>query len=139
MLECCQPLDVVKRQGITFDQFGCLATCHSLQVEEHRYEEGEEAYEGFLKACRRTATEPGVHLVASFSRARLQQSGDGHFSPIGGFHEGRQSVLVLDVARFKYPSYWVGVRELWKAMEPADKDTGLSRGYHVLWKNKCNR
>lgn len=134
MLECCAPLDVIKQRGITFDQFGCLATCHSLAVEEHRYEAGEEAFMQFLNACRRTATEPGVHLVASFSRASLRQSGDGHFSPIGGFHEEKQLVLVLDVARFKYPSYWVPVRDLWEAMEPVDAETGLSRGYHILRK-----
>ena len=36
----------------------------------------------------------------------LLQTGDGHFSPVAGYHAGTDSVLVLDVARFKYPPYW---------------------------------
>jgi hypothetical protein len=29
--------------------------------------------------------------------------GDGHFSPVGGYHAGKDLVLILDTARFKYP------------------------------------
>lgn len=32
MLECCSPLEVVKKKGITFDQFVCLAQCHGLSA-----------------------------------------------------------------------------------------------------------
>ena len=38
-------------------------------------------------------------LMALFCRA-----GDGHFSPLGGYHEDKDMVLILDTARFKYPS-----------------------------------
>jgi hypothetical protein len=34
-------------------------------------------------------------------------AGDGHFSPIGGFHTQRDLVLILDTARFKYAPHWV--------------------------------
>lgn len=135
MLECCSPLEVVKKVGITFDQFTCLATCHSLKVQEHRYSPTEEAFQAFKKACKMTATKPGIHMVVSFGRAGLQQTGVGHFSPLGGYHEASQRVLVLDVARFKYPSYWVRIEELWRAMEAVDVDTGLARGYHLLRKD----
>ncbi len=36
-------------------------------------------------------------------------AGDGHFSPIGGFHAQRDLVLILDTARFKYAPHWVRV------------------------------
>lgn len=42
-------------------------------------------------------------LVAGYSRRVLGQTGDGHFSPVGGFHRGRDLVLLMDVARFKCP------------------------------------
>ena len=38
---------------------------------------------------------------------RLGQTGDGHFSPIGGYDAASDQVLLLDVARFKYPPHWV--------------------------------
>lgn len=136
MLSCCSPLEQIKERGITFDQFSCLAECHELIVQARRYDSAVEAYEAFKEDLRHAATQPGVHMVVSYARATLGQTGVGHFSPIGGFHEASDQVLILDVARFKYPSYWVKADLLWAAMEPLDEDTGLSRGYHLLTKPK---
>ena len=41
-------------------------------------------------------------------------------------------MLVLDVARFKYPPYWVPLASLWEAMSHVDPHTGLTRGYYVI-------
>jgi hypothetical protein len=73
-------------------------------------------------------------MVVSYCRQTLGQTGDGHFSPIGGYNEKENMVLVLDVARFKYPSYWVSFDLLWDALKPIDKVTGKSRGYVLLSK-----
>lgn len=136
MLECCSPLDEIKAKGITFDQFTCLAACHELEVEDVRHEltdKGDPAgYARFLGHLRATAQQAGLHMVVSFARPVLQQTGVGHFSPVGGYHAATNQVLVLDVARFKYPSYWVDAELLWRAMAPIDLDTGLPRGYHLL-------
>jgi glutathione gamma-glutamylcysteinyltransferase len=59
----------------------------------------------------------------------LLQTGTGHFSPIGGYHAGQDMVLILDVARFKYPPHWVPLPLLWEAMNTTDESTGLLRGY----------
>jgi len=40
-------------------------------------------------------------LVVSYSRATLGQTGDGHYSPIGGYDPQSNTALVMDVARFK--------------------------------------
>jgi hypothetical protein len=45
-------------------------------------------------------------VIAAYSRKELLQTGDGHYSPIGGYHAPSDSVLILDVARFKYPPHW---------------------------------
>ena len=37
----------------------------------------------------------------------MGQTGDGHYSPIAGYNQNNDKVLYLDVARFKYPSYWL--------------------------------
>jgi hypothetical protein len=41
-------------------------------------------------------------------------------------------VLLLDVARYRYPSVWVPVEALWRAMRTLDSDSGLSRGLVVV-------
>jgi glutathione gamma-glutamylcysteinyltransferase len=56
------------------------------------------------------------------------QTGIGHFSPIGGYHAGRDMALILDVARFKYPPHWVPLTLLWEAMGYVDETTGQQRG-----------
>lgn len=65
-------------------------------------------------------------------RALPPRAGGGHFSPIGGYHASTDSALVLDVARFKYPPYWVALSDLWRASLKVDEETGKSRGWFEL-------
>jgi glutathione gamma-glutamylcysteinyltransferase len=71
-------------------------------------------------------------LVVNFARSLLGQTGDGHFSPLGAYDRVTDSVLVIDVARFKYPYYWATLSQLYQAMIPSDLVTGLSRGWFRL-------
>ena len=41
-------------------------------------------------------------------------------------------MLVMDVARFKYPPFWVPVEALWDSMEVLDRVTGMPRGYFIV-------
>lgn len=131
LLDCCRPLEVVRREGLTVAQMVCLARCNGARVEAVYADEGELTglREQVVTAATR-ADEP--YLVAAYSRRILGQTGDGHYSPIGGYHRGRDLALLLDVARFKYPPHWVPLPLLWAAMHPADTVTGRSRGYLLL-------
>ena len=80
----------------------------------------------------------GYFIVTSFARSALQQTGDGHFSPIAAYHPPTDSCLVLDVARFKYAPYWVSVEELYNSMIPKDKATGKSRGWILMYPPSSN-
>jgi hypothetical protein len=71
-------------------------------------------------------------MAVSYSRRTLAQSGDGHFSPIAAYDIATDHVLIMDVARFKYPHHWVPVSVLFEAMKCLDSVTGKSRGYVVL-------
>lgn len=133
-LECCQPLSSIKEHGITFDEFVCLARCNGAIATPYRY------HQSSLAEFRATVeqvcfTPEGIHLVAAYSRSVLGQTGDGHFSPIGGYHPERDLVLLLDVARFKYPPHWVPLSLLWQALEPIDPTTNRCRGYITLQKS----
>lgn len=132
-LDCCQPLSLIKQQGITFDELVCLARCNGAKVESIRYTQS--SIENFRKAIiKATSSAQGLHLVVSYSRQVLGQTGNGHFSPVGGYHRERDLILILDVARFKYPPHWVPLSLLWDALAPIDTATGKSRGYILLSK-----
>lgn len=71
----------------------------------------------------------GEFMVLSYSRKGLGQTGDGHFSPLGGYNSKKDMLLVLDVARFKYPPHWVPLPVMWRAMKFSDAETGQPRGF----------
>ena len=146
MLDCCRPVEVVKEKGVDLDTFACLARCNSAATDVHRawpppgvdpdrpsdndaplHDPGEDEFRQAVKRAARIGE--GEYLVLSYSRKGLGQTGDGHFSPLGGYHAGRDMVLILDVARFKYPPHWVPVSVLWRAMQRTDPETNMPRGY----------
>lgn len=64
--------------------------------------------------------------------SRLGQTGEGHFTPLTGFHRGQDKSLLLDVARFKYPSHWVDLRAIYEAMKHVDDQSQLTRGFILV-------
>lgn len=55
-------------------------------------------------------------IIANFCRNVFNQTGTGHFSPIGAYEETADMVLVMETARFKYPPFWVKLDLMWDAM-----------------------
>ncbi|KAL8160702.1 hypothetical protein V2J09_002239 [Rumex salicifolius] len=132
MLDCCEPLEKVKVSGISFGKVQCLAYCNGAGVKAfHTNESTIEDFRSYVISC--TSSED-CHLIVSYHRGYLKQTGSGHFSPIGGYHPEKDLVLILDVARFKYPPHWVPLTLLWEAMDTVDQDTGLNRGFMILMK-----
>ncbi|KAJ3370006.1 hypothetical protein GGF31_004857 [Allomyces arbusculus] len=130
MLDCCRSLDDVRDKGITISEFGCLATCNGLRAKVHRADLVTK--EQFLEDIIRTSQCDDEVLVVSYFRGTLGQTGSGHFSPLGGYCAATNSVLILDVARFKYPPYWCPVDLIWDAMHPHDPVTDKPRGYVLM-------
>ncbi|MFM7733950.1 MAG: phytochelatin synthase family protein, partial [Cyanobium sp.] len=58
----------------------------------------------------------------------LGPQGGGHISPLSAYDERRDRVLILDVARYRYPSVWVPTESLWQAIRMVDSSSGRSRG-----------
>jgi glutathione gamma-glutamylcysteinyltransferase len=132
MLDCCRPLESVKEVGITLDEFACLARCNTLHAIVIR----NSSLEKFRWAVRQSTSSQGAtFLAASYGRKALGQTGEGHFSPIAAYTgEAHDMILVLDVARFKYGSYWIALEAMWKAINTIDPTTGQIRGYCMLSK-----
>ena len=146
LLDCCVPLEEVRKRGVTLDEFACLARCNGAEVEVHR---GDIANPEAWEAALAIAASGDAVVVASYDRAALGQTGSGHYSPIGGYHQSKDLALVLDVARFKYPPHWVSKEQLLRAMRGIDPSTGQTRGWITIGRqatprpvdfiNCCNR
>ena len=48
-------------------------------------------------------------MTINFSRKSLSQTGSGHFSPLAAYNSKNDMALILDVAKFKYDTYWCSV------------------------------
>ncbi|CAL4978497.1 unnamed protein product [Urochloa decumbens] len=130
MLDCCEPLDKIKAHGITFGKVACLAHCSGADVRPFRA--NQVTVDDLRRHLIHCTSSRDCHLIASYHRRHLKQTGTGHFSPIGGYHAGQDMALILDVACFKYPPHWVPLALLWEAMNTIDESTGLLRGFMLI-------
>nr|AGC82138.1 phytochelatin synthase [Suaeda salsa] len=130
MLDCCEPLEKVKVSGISFDKVACLARCNGAEVDTFRANES--TIDNFRKYVISCTSSENCHMIVSYHRGILNQTGTGHFSPIGGYHAGNDMVLILDVARFKYPPHWVPLTLLWDAINTVVAASGLHRGFMLI-------
>lgn len=71
---------------------------------------------------------PRQRIIVNYDRKALDQIGHGHFSPIGAYDSKSDSVLILDVAKYKYPPVWVKTSDLFAAIKGDDPTSGKSRG-----------
>eukprot|EP00668_Euglena_longa_P026017 GGOE01032539.1.p1 GENE.GGOE01032539.1~~GGOE01032539.1.p1 ORF type:complete len:495 (+),score=110.54 GGOE01032539.1:193-1485(+) len=133
MLMSCVPIEYVKRDGINFDEFACICQANGARARPFRADSTtKEQFQKHVEGVTSQTDMVDTQLVVSYSRSSLKQTGDGHFSPIGGYHKERKLVLVMDVARFKYPPHWIPLDALWEAMLQKDSETNRSRGYVLL-------
>ncbi|PRP86717.1 Glutathione gamma-glutamylcysteinyltransferase [Planoprotostelium fungivorum] len=130
-LDCCLPLEEVQKNGITLPQFVCLADCNGLLTQLNYASESD--VQKFRNEVSAACRKPEKRVVVvSYDRRGLGQTGAGHFSPVGGYDQRRDMVLLLDVARFKYPPHWVSLTLLFDSMKSNDPATERSRGFVTL-------
>ena len=133
MLNCCESLEEMEKKGTTLAAISCLANCYGA-LPTLRYASDssiDEFRNTVIKACSSSTLEEVI--IISYHRQKLEQSGGGHFSPIGGYNSFEDAVLIMDVARFKYPPHWVKLVNLFEAMQTIDiENGGKSRGYLII-------
>ena len=131
LLNCCVSHDDVRARGMDIEQLATLAWCNGARSRVFRPRDlAVDHFRERVAAASRSSSGPVI--IVNYDRAVLGQTGSGHYSPLGGYHEPSDRALVLDVARFKYPPHWVDVDTLWRAMLPIDESTGQSRGWIEL-------
>jgi len=74
----------------------------------------------------------GQFVLANYYRASLGQVGGGHWSSLGAYDKQSDSVLILDVAKYKYPPVWVGISTLREAIATLDTTSNKARGLVIV-------
>lgn len=132
MLVSCFPLEKTEQtMGLTMEHFGLIAECNGANAQTFY---GSNTSLDDFRQCLVSAfaADSQKRLVVAFDREVLGQTGTGHYSPVGAFHAEADMLLILDVARFKYPPYWVPVQVMWEAMRTTDPESRRSRGFFVM-------
>ena len=122
MLDCCESHEVMKLKGITLAKLACIARCNraavalkyasAVTVDQFREDVKNVCSNKITSNCQcgeccvckcctgETAGCDISHvLIVSYNRAAVNQTGSGHFSPIGGYNSASDMVLIMDVAR----------------------------------------
>lgn len=123
--------EVVAREGMTLAQLqGWLAGQPELVVERFH---GDQLSLGQWRALlRRSLQDPRDRLLVNYLRTTLGQEGSGHISPVAAYDARSDRVLILDVARYRYPAVWVSATDLWSSLRTVDNSSGRSRGLLLI-------
>lgn len=129
--EAILPRATLSRQGMTLDQLGGLLGLHPVKIEVHH------ATENGLDAFRKNAAEylatRNHFVIVNYLRKSMGKQLGGHISPLAAYDEKTDRLLILDVARYKYPPVWVATSVLYAAMNTTDaSNDDKTRGYVLI-------
>jgi hypothetical protein len=113
----------------TLKQVTAFFTCRGLEVEVAAPVPSKDTFRQALLVA--FSKEPLRFVAVNFDRRALSQLGFGHHSPVGAYDAETDRVLVMDVARYKYPPTWVPLGDLVTAMNTTGSD-GTPRGFIVV-------
>lgn len=74
----------------------------------------------------------GQFVLANYFRANLGQVGGGHWSALAAYDKQSDRVLILDVAKYKYPPAWVSISTLRQAIATTDTTSKKARGLVIV-------
>ena len=116
----------VLKSGLTLEQIGLYVNSLGANSSVHF---GSELSVTDLRALVKSSlSNRNQRILVNFERKSLNQAGSGHFSPIGAYDSDSDSILILDVAKYKYPPFWVTTSDLQASLNTIDSDSGKTRG-----------
>jgi hypothetical protein len=122
--------ETVLQQGFTLKQLSGAIQTWNVSVETTFA--GDSNVEIFRNTVRSVVCGEGDFLIVNYLRMAIQQQTGGHISPIAAYNSKADRVLVLDVAKYKYPPVWIKVSDLFAAMDTVDTVSNRTRGYLVV-------
>jgi hypothetical protein len=90
--------------------------------------------EGLRTLLKKALGDDGQFVLANYFRGTLGQVGGGHWSALAAYDAQSDSVLILDVAKYKYPPAWVNISILQQAIATLDTTSNKSRGLVIVSK-----
>lgn len=88
--------------------------------------------DGLRTLLQKALGDDGQFVLANYFRANLGQVGGGHWSVLAAYDAQTDRVLILDVAKYKYPPVWVGLGTLQKALATLDTTSHKARGLVIV-------
>lgn len=119
-------LEQVLKGGMSLNQLARALETFNVSVTQ--FNATEMTLDDFRGLLETTLVQNRSFLIANWYRPAIGQKGSGHFSPIGAYNKKTDQVLILDVSRYKYPPFWVGVEDLYVSMQPDSSGSGRTRG-----------
>jgi hypothetical protein len=118
------------QQGATLDELAGMLQAHDLKTTVRHASEGQ--VDLFRKEASEALADETRYVIINFDRDPLQQKGGTHFSPLAAYHAPSDRFLVMDVARFRYPPFWVKTDLLYQGMNTVDSVSAKTRGYVLV-------
>ena len=106
-------LELIDHQGLTLHQLANLLSCHGVSESKLH---GDRIVLSVLRSLlQKSLSDPSDRLIVNYDRSSLGQKGGGHFSPLAAYNSVSDRVLLLDVARYRYPSVWIPLLQIIEA------------------------
>jgi hypothetical protein len=128
------PKELVMHRGATLDQLGGFLSAEGTTVSVHHA--GDSSVAEFRALASKAVGSGTSFAVVNFRREPLGQQSGGHFSPLAAYNQKADRFLVMDVARFHYPPWWIPTADLFKAMDTVDSDSKKTRGFLIVSKQR---
>eukprot|EP00928_Gymnodinium_smaydae_P072498 TRINITY_DN5584_c0_g1_i1.p1 TRINITY_DN5584_c0_g1~~TRINITY_DN5584_c0_g1_i1.p1 ORF type:complete len:396 (-),score=35.50 TRINITY_DN5584_c0_g1_i1:127-1314(-) len=120
--------------GTTIPELRCIAEDMGLRVDA-KPRGAEQEFRKALKAVTSASQFEDSIILVNYHRNLVAQPGSGHWSPVAAYAPESDMVMIMDVARYKFPPHWVRVKDLVSAMDTFDSDTASGRGWLLLQRN----
>jgi hypothetical protein len=116
----------VLKQGMTREEMVATLRAQGVHAESIA---GDTLDEAALRTLLQKALgDDGRFVLANYLRQSLGQVGGGHWSVLAAYDAQSDRVLILDVAKYKYPPSWVSIAMLHQAIATLDTTSGKPRG-----------
>lgn len=120
----------VRAQGITREEMANALTRLGVSTETVS---GDALTDDSLRTLLKSALGPdGRFVLVNYFRGTLGQVGGGHWSALGAYDAASDRVLILDVAKYKYPPVWVPLAALRRSLDTLDTTSGKKRGLVIV-------
>lgn len=126
------PIDRVNKVGATLDEIE--SALKTYDVATRTIHADMITVSQFRAVAKDILQMPNTYMIINYSRKALGQKGGGHMSPIAAYDKRSDRLLILDVARYRYPPIWVKTTDLWQAMHTIDDQSHAYRGFVIVQK-----